>query len=146
MAGKGEGGGHPRMAAGYPTGSTQEHKGLKESAQEMASHLSESAEEMTDKAREAAGQARDKARGFVSGVAGQAQEHWRSAREGLQEGYSQITGKAGDIWADATHFVRRYPLASLAVAFGLGCLTSCAWNAAYRSSDDMAERMSRGSS
>jgi len=139
MAGKGEGGSHPRMSAGYPSGSTgheEEHKGLKESAQEMASHLGESA-----------GQVRDKAREFVSGVAGQAQETWRGAREGMQERFSSVSGRAEDIWEDAITFVRRYPLASLAVAFGLGCLVSAALTAAsHVSTDDMTERMSRASS
>jgi ElaB/YqjD/DUF883 family membrane-anchored ribosome-binding protein len=145
MAGN-EGGSHPRMTAGYPAGSSEEQKGLKETAQEMASHLGESAGHMTERAREAAGQARDKAREFVSGMAGHAQESWRSAREGLQGGFSSMSGRAGDMWGDATEFVRRYPLASLAVAFGLGCLTSCALAAMSHSSDDVAEGMSRASS
>ena len=135
MAGKSEGG-HPRMAAGYPTGaagSSEEHKGVKESAQEMASHLSESA-----------GQMKDKARDFVSGVAGRAEDTWRSAREGLQEGFTNVSDRAGDIWEDATGFVRRYPIASLAVAFGLGCLVCSAFMVVSHT-DDMAERMSRGS-
>ena len=137
MAGKGEGS-HPRMSAGYPGGATgqseEEHKGLKESAQEMASHLGEQA-----------GQVRDKAREFVSGVAGQAQETWRSAREGVQEGYTRVADQAGDIWEDATTFVRRYPIASLAVAFGLGCLVSAALASMAGPTDDVAERMSRAS-
>jgi ElaB/YqjD/DUF883 family membrane-anchored ribosome-binding protein len=140
MAGKGEGGSHPRMSTGYPGSasgqSEEERKGLKESAQEMASHASESVGQMKEKARE-----------FVSGVAGQAQETWRSTREGLQEGLSRASGRAEDIWEDAIEFVRRYPLASLAVAFGLGCLASAALAALSRSStEDMTERMSRASS
>ena len=139
MAGKEEGGSHPRMSAGYPGSSAghaeEERKGLKESAQEMASHLGESA-----------GQVRDKAREFVSGVAGQAQESWRSAREGMQERFSHLSERTGDIWEDGIELVQRHPLASLAVAFGIGCLTSCAWFAMTRSTDDVAERMSRASS
>jgi ElaB/YqjD/DUF883 family membrane-anchored ribosome-binding protein len=130
--------GHPRMAADYPTsssGHSQEGKGLKESAQEMASRASE-----------AAGQMKEKAQDFVSGMAGQAHETWRSAREGIQQGFSQASQRAGDIWDDATGFIRRYPVASLAVAFGLGCLMGCALAALPRGSDDMAERMSRASS
>lgn len=138
MAGKGEGGSHPRMSAGYPGGTTSqaegEGKGLKETAQEMASHLSEGAGQMKDKARE-----------FVSGMAGQAQESWRSAREGFQEHYADWSNRAGDIWGDGINFVRRYPLASLGVAFGLGCLLSCAMMAMPRS-EDMTDRMSRYSS
>ena len=79
-------------------------------------------------------------------MAGQAHETWRSAREGLQQGFSQASQRAGDIWDDATGFIRRYPVASLAVAFGLGCLMGCALAALPRGSDDMAERMSRASS
>ena len=138
MAGKGEGGSHPRMSAGYPggtTGQSEEGKGLKETAQEMASHLGETAGQMKDKARE-----------FVSGVAGQAQETWRSAREGVQERYTELSGRAGDIWEDGIAFIRRYPLASVGVAFGLGCLLGCALLAMPRSTDDMTERMSRYSS
>ncbi len=141
--------GHQRMSAGYPTSSTshsEEQKGLKESAQEMASQASETAGQMTDKAREAAGHMKERAQEFVSGMAGQAQETWRSAREGLQEGWSQVSGQAGDIWEDATGFVRRYPIASLAVAFGLGCMLGAMLTAMPRGADDVAERMSRASS
>jgi ElaB/YqjD/DUF883 family membrane-anchored ribosome-binding protein len=143
MAGKGEGGSHARMSAGFPTGTSgqsekhhesKQAEGLKESAQEMASHLGETA-----------GQVRDKAREFVSSAASQAQETWRSAREGLQERASNLSTSAGDIFEDGIEFVRRYPIASLAVAFGIGCLTSCALFAASRSTDDVANRMSRAS-
>src|SRR5215469_15132411 len=136
MAGKREGGSHERMSAGFPSGSSghsePQREGLKETAQEMASHLGESAGQMKEKARE-----------FVSGMAGQAQETWRSAREGLQERASHFSDQAGDIWEDGIEFVRRYPLASLAVAFGMGCLISSALFALPHTTDDMAQRMSR---
>jgi ElaB/YqjD/DUF883 family membrane-anchored ribosome-binding protein len=139
MAGKREGGSHERMSAGFPTGTSgqteKQAEGLKETAQEMASHLGETA-----------GQVRDKAREFVSGVAGQAQETWRTAREGLQERVSNLSTGAGDILEDGVDFVRRYPVASLAIAFGIGCLTSCAIFGLSRSSDDVTNRMSRASS
>ncbi len=139
MANKGHGGSHPRRTTDFPaaaSGHSEElHEGLKETAQGMASQLSESA-----------GQVRDKAREFVSGMAGQAQEAWQGAREQIQERFSDFSGKAGDIFEDGIAFVRRYPLASLAVAFGLGCLTSCALFATSRSTSDVADRMSRASS
>lgn len=139
MAGKGEGGSHARMSAGFPSSSSghseEKREGLKESAQEMASQIGESASQMKEKARE-----------YVSGMAGQAQEAWRGAREQMQERFSDISGRAGDIFEDGIEFVRRYPLASLAVAFGIGCLTSCAFFAMSRSTDDVADRMSRASS
>lgn len=138
MAGKGDHGSHARRSSDYP-GSTQghseeRHEGLKETAQEMASQLGESAGQMKDRARE-----------FVSGMAGQAQEAWRSAREGAQERFSQYSERAGDLWGDGVEFVRRYPTASLAAALGLGCLLTCALFAMTRTTDDVADRMSRGS-
>jgi ElaB/YqjD/DUF883 family membrane-anchored ribosome-binding protein len=140
MADEGEGRGHPRMSAGFPSASSgqseESKKGLAESAREATSHLGEMAGQMKEKARE-----------YVSGMAGQGEEAWRRAREGLHEGFSNVSQRAGDIWEDATDFIRRYPVASLAVAFGLGFLTSCALSGMSRlSSDDMTERMSRASS
>ncbi len=126
---QGESSGHPRMAAGYPSHS-EEQKGLKESAQELAA-----------RAGEAAGQMKDKAREFASGMQGRAEEAWRGAREG----FSRVSERAGDFWGDATEIIRRYPVASLAIAFGLGCLTACAFAFMPRK-DDMTERMSRASS
>ena len=133
MAGKGEGGGHPRMAAGYPAGSSahsEEQKGLKESAQELAS-----------RAGEAVGQVKDKARDLASGMQDQAREAWRGAREGV----SSAAERAGDFWSDATEIIRRYPVASLALALGLGCLAASAFSLMPRR-DEMTERMSRMSS
>jgi len=129
------------MSAGYPGSGTgtpehsEEATGLKEKAQEMASHLGESA-----------GQMREKAQALASDVAGRAGEAWQSAREGMQERFSSIGHRAEDFWGDATGFIRRYPIASLAVAFGLGCMASCAVAFLARSStDDVAEGMSRAS-
>lgn len=138
MAGKGNHGSPGRRSSDFP-GSSQghseeAHEGLKESAQEMASHLGETAGQMKDRARE-----------YVSGMAGQAQEAWRGAREGMQERFSRYSEKAGDIWGDGIDFVRRYPMASLAAALGLGCLLTCAMFAMSRSTDEVADRMSRGS-
>lgn len=140
MASKGNHGRHGRRSADYPGSSEmhseEQHEGLKESAEEMASHLSESA-----------GQMRDKGREFISGMAGQAQEAWRGAREGMQERFSGFSASAGDMWEDGIEFVRRYPVASLAAAFGVGCLASCAWFFAWtRSTEDVPQRMSKASS
>ncbi|HWG47805.1 MAG TPA: hypothetical protein VN688_33890 [Gemmataceae bacterium] len=129
MAGKDSG--HPRMTANYPTGTSE---GLKEKAQEMASNVGD-----------AAGQMKDRAREFASGIADQAGERWRSASEGIQEGFSSMSHRAEDLWGDVTGMIRRYPVASLGVAFGLGCLVSCALFMTPHS-DDMTRRMSRSSS
>jgi len=128
--------GHPRMTASYPTGTSgqsEESRGLKDKAQEIASTVGEAAEHMKGRARE-----------FASSLAGQAGETWRSTREGVQEGISSVTHRAEDLWGDVTGMIRRYPVASVAVAFGLGCLVSCALFTMPRT-DDMARRMSRSS-
>jgi ElaB/YqjD/DUF883 family membrane-anchored ribosome-binding protein len=125
------------MTGNYPAGSSsqsEEQKGLKEKAQEMASNVGE-----------AAGQMKEKAQEYASGIASQAQETWRSAREGLQENFSGVAQRAEDFWGDVTGLVRRYPVASVAIAFGLGCLVSSAL-ALTSHSDDMTRRMSRSSS
>jgi len=129
--------GHPRMTANYPTGTSgqsEEARGLKDKAQEIASNVGEAAEHMKGRARE-----------FASGLADQASETWRSTREGMQEGISSMTHRAEDLWGDVTGMIRRYPVASLAAAFGLGCLVSCALFMVPHS-DDMTRRMSRSSS
>ncbi len=139
MASMGHGGSHPRRTTDFPGGSSghseEQRQGLKESAKEMASQLGESV-----------GQARDKAREYVSGMAGQAQEAWQGAREQMQQRFSDFSGRAGDIFEDGVEFVRRYPLASLAVAFGIGCMVGCTLFVTSRSTSDVAERMSRASS
>jgi ElaB/YqjD/DUF883 family membrane-anchored ribosome-binding protein len=137
--------GHPRMSAGYP--GAEQVEGVKEKAREMASNVGETAGQVHDKARETAGQVRDKAREFASGAAEQAREAWHSASEGVQERISSLGHRAEDIWGDAADFIRRYPIASLAVAFGVGCMASCALMfLAQSSTDDVTERMSRASS
>jgi ElaB/YqjD/DUF883 family membrane-anchored ribosome-binding protein len=128
---------HPRMTSDYPAGTTsqsEESKGLKEKAQEMASNLGETA-----------GQLKEKAREYASGWASQAEESWRGAREGMQENFSGMTQRAEDFLDDVTGLIRRYPVASVAIAFGLGCLASFALTMTS-SSDDMTQRMSQYSS
>ncbi len=139
MASMGHGGSHSRRSSDFPGSSSghaeEKREGLKESAQQMASQLGETA-----------GQVKDKAREFVSGVAGQAQETWHGAREQMQQRFSDFSGRAGDVFEDGIAFVRRYPLASLAVAFGIGCMVGCTLFVTSRSTRDVAERMSRASS
>ena len=36
--------------------------------------------------------------------------------------------RAEDFWGDINGLIRRYPVASLAVAFGLGCLVGGTWS------------------
>ena len=128
---------HPRMTSDYPAGTSgqsEESKGLKEKAQEMASNLGETAGQLKEKAREVA-----------SGWASQAEETWRSARENLPESFSGMAQQAEDFLGDVTGMIRRYPIASVAIAFGLGCLASAALSMTS-STTDMTRRMSHYSS
>ena len=131
MAGANQGeSGHPRVTADDPGSSqsgSEAQKGMKETGKELASKVGDAASQIKDKAQE-----------FASGVASQAHEAWQSTREGV----STVAHKAEDFWGDVTDLIRRYPVASVAVAFGLGCLMS---SALFRSfgTDDMARRMSR---
>jgi ElaB/YqjD/DUF883 family membrane-anchored ribosome-binding protein len=136
MAGTGEGGsGHPRMQAGLPSGPSSqatEQKGLGETARELASSMSE-----------AAGQMREKAQDLATGFLGRAEDAWRST----QGNAADVAHRVEDFWGDVTQFIRRYPVASLFVAFGAGCVLSHLSHSANTSwgTDDVARRMSRSS-
>jgi ElaB/YqjD/DUF883 family membrane-anchored ribosome-binding protein len=147
MAGEGDRGGspqqgaHPRMGAGLPAGPGARPEGQK--------GVTETAREMASGAREAVGQVRERAQEYVSGTADRLEGAWRSTREGLQEGASTLARQAENFWNDTADLIRRYPVASVAIAFGLGFLASSAMAATYSmsdfSSDDVARRMSRAS-
>jgi ElaB/YqjD/DUF883 family membrane-anchored ribosome-binding protein len=111
--------------------------------------VTETARETASGVGETAGQLKEKARDLVSGAADRLEGAWRGTREGVQESAAAMARRAEDFWNDATEFVRRYPVASVAVAFGLGFLVCSALAASYRysdfGSDDVARRMSRAS-
>jgi len=90
-----------------------------------------------------AGQVKEKVQDLASGVAGRVEDAWDTTRQGVSQGASAVVGRADDFWTGMTDLVRRYPVASVAVAFGLGCLTSACFNATFGASDDMPRRMSR---
>lgn len=123
---------HPRIGAGLPEGPS----GTVERLQEAASSVGQTAGQM-------AGHVRESAREFAS----RAEETWESAQESMRRGASQVASSAQDFWSNATDLIRRYPVASLAIAFGVGCLVATSLSAArYASNSDMTERMSRYSS
>jgi ElaB/YqjD/DUF883 family membrane-anchored ribosome-binding protein len=88
-----------------------------------------------EKLSETAGQVRDKIRDAASGVA-----------ERAEQGAEAIARTAQDFWTDAGNLIRRNPMASVAIAFGVGCLVGAALTAAWgRRQDDMIRGMSRAS-
>ena len=60
----------------------------------------------------------------------------------LREGAEAVAHKAEDFWTDTTNLIRRYPVASLMIAFGAGCLCASLFRMPHWS-DDVARRMSR---
>jgi hypothetical protein len=94
---------------------------------------------------DAAGQVRDRVQDVASDVAQRVEDAWDSTREGA----SAVAQKAEDFWTSTSNLIRRYPVTSVVIAFGLGCLTfPCLQNVCGMnlwSSDDVADRMSRAS-
>ena len=89
-------------------------------------------------------QVKDRVGDAASAVADRVEDAWDSARSGLRQGAHAVADTAGDFWSDATGLIRRYPVASVMIAFGAGCLAASlfrvpSWN------DNVAQRMSRGS-
>lgn len=119
--------GHPRMSADFP-GSTGHFSQMAAQAGEAAEHL------------------KGKAQQFAARVGEQAQQTWRSAQHGLQEAFATMSERCGEFCQDATRMVKRHPIASMAIAFGLGCCLSTFIQLRRRTNDDMTQRMSRASS
>jgi ElaB/YqjD/DUF883 family membrane-anchored ribosome-binding protein len=67
---------------------------------------------------------KEKAQDVASGVASRAEDVWDSARHGAQRAYSAVADTAGDAFGEVTDFMRRYPMATLAIGFGLGFLAA----------------------
>jgi ElaB/YqjD/DUF883 family membrane-anchored ribosome-binding protein len=82
-------------------------------------------------------------------VAGQVKDRvedaWDNASRGVRQGAQAVAETAGDFWSDTTHLIRRYPVASVMIAFGAGLLAASLFSAAPSWTDDVARRMSRGS-
>lgn len=93
-----------------------------------------------DKAREAASdasdvvsQVKDKAQEFASDVAHRAGDAWDATRREVQSCASTVADTAETAWDEVSGFLRRYPVASVAVAFGVGFLAAEALSASWDS-------------
>jgi ElaB/YqjD/DUF883 family membrane-anchored ribosome-binding protein len=64
----------------------------------------------------------DKAQELASNLGTKAGEAWDSTRQGVQQAASRVTDTAEEAFESVTGFVRRYPIATLCVGFGLGFL------------------------
>src|SRR5262249_30167891 len=96
-----------------PTSPTQQHGGVGETLRHTASGVAEPAGQVQDKVQDAA-----------SSMAHSAEEAWDSASQGVRRGAHAAAETAENFWDEATGLVRRYPVASVLIAFGLGCLVA----------------------
>lgn len=71
---------------------------------------------------------KETAQDLASGAASRAGEAWESTRQGVQQAYSAVAGTAEDAFDELTSFMRRYPLATLAIGFGMGFLAAQAFS------------------
>lgn len=121
-------GSHPRMGAGLPAGPG-----------------GGALEQMPSTDSEAVGQVKDKARELAAHVSERVGDAWESASRGARQGAHAVAETAENFWDDAIALVRRYPMASVAVAFAVGCLTPACLAACFGRTDAMARGMSRSS-
>jgi hypothetical protein len=89
---------------------------------------------------------KEKVQDVASGAADRLSGAWEGTKRGVRQGYEAVAETAEDFWTGSTNFIRRYPVASVLVAFGLGALCSMAFSAPRWFGPDMTDRMSRYSS
>jgi hypothetical protein len=94
--------------------------GRTETASGMAGTVKEKARDLASGAAEVAGQVRDKAQEWGSSLASGAERAWDTTRRQTREWASQAADTAGDAWEGFGNVIRRYPVASLLVAVGIG--------------------------
>jgi hypothetical protein len=92
---------------------------------------------------ETAGQVKDKVQDMASGAGERMEQAWESTRRGVQDAAFTAAQTAETAWDNFTGVIRRYPAASVCVAFCLGCLAAELFS--LRLSDDMTRRMSHSS-
>jgi ElaB/YqjD/DUF883 family membrane-anchored ribosome-binding protein len=102
-------------------------------------------EQMPSSDSEAVGQVKDKARELAAHVSERVGDAWESASRGARQGAHAVAESAENFWDDAIALVRRYPMASVAVAFAVGCLTPACLAACFGRGNDAARGMSRSS-
>jgi ElaB/YqjD/DUF883 family membrane-anchored ribosome-binding protein len=84
---------------------------VKDKAQNLAASASHLASDVKDKAQE-----------WTSNVADKAEATWESTKQCTQDMAGRVADTAEDAYENVTMFIRRYPLPSLLVSFGLGFL------------------------
>jgi hypothetical protein len=105
--------------AGFPQGRAEDTS-TAGTASRLAGTVKDKAQDLASGAADLASQVRDKAQDMASRVGDTAHETWESTRQGAQHFAQNFASQAGDAFDDMTGLVRRYPIASLFCAFGLG--------------------------
>src|SRR5438270_5452900 len=88
----------------------------------VASTVKDKARDIASGASEVAGQAKDSARNLASSAATGAEQAWEATRQQACDLASDVAHRAENAWDSAGSFVRRYPVACLFFAVGLGFL------------------------
>jgi ElaB/YqjD/DUF883 family membrane-anchored ribosome-binding protein len=110
--------GQPRQTSGGTQGNRPEESGLGG----VASAVKEKAREVASSASDLAGQVKDTARDLASSATSSASQAWDSTQRQARELASDTARYAENAWDSFGNFVRRYPVASLCVALGVGFL------------------------
>lgn len=97
-----------------------------ESGSQMPKSEQGTAEKLSSTISETAGAVKDKAQELVSGVAEQAEKAWDSTREGAEYAARKVQQGASVALDEATDFIRKYPIACVAGALGIGMLLAFA--------------------
>jgi ElaB/YqjD/DUF883 family membrane-anchored ribosome-binding protein len=76
--------------------------------------------QLKEKAADVAGQVKDKAQEWGSTVASGAQHAWDSTKRQTREWAGEVADTAQNAWEGFGDLIRRYPVASLCIALGVG--------------------------
>jgi ElaB/YqjD/DUF883 family membrane-anchored ribosome-binding protein len=128
MAGPSDRGGTHPQGTRFPEGSQQ-------SGGSTGTHSG------TSRVGDVLGQVKEGAQHLASEASRQAGQAWEATKEGA----SAVADRAQDFWSGTQDLIRRYPIASVAIAFGAGCLFAglFAGGTAFAWGESMPERMSR---
>lgn len=67
---------------------------------------------------------KEKAQELASTATARAGEAWETTRHAAQQAASTVADTAENAWEQTTTFMRRYPVLTLCVGIGIGCLLS----------------------
>jgi ElaB/YqjD/DUF883 family membrane-anchored ribosome-binding protein len=76
--------------------------------------------QVKEKAADVAGQIKDKAQEWGSAVASGAQHAWDATKRQTREWAGDVAETAENAWEGFGNLIRRYPVASLCIAVGIG--------------------------